>query len=194
MESFSGFSEYELIAHGLCHQAGCKCQTPLLGWSDHNTPRCRLCNVEVEAQALSTTERRVVAEWGFRCAERGWNLERTMEALKELQGKFDAHRSTVAIPDATDQQTPVEAPPHLAREAQAWKPIETLPSDLHETLLVFWIVPKTPEEAPCNTSGHSIFSTFTPYLMRGKYRTWSSLSKATHWRVDFDAPLMSERT
>ena len=44
------FSEYERIAHEMCRKAGCKCETPLLGWSDHKTPRCRLCCVEVRAQ------------------------------------------------------------------------------------------------------------------------------------------------
>ena len=55
--ALSKFSEYEGIAHGMCRRAGCKCQTPLLGWTEHNTPRCRLCNVEVlaAAPALSLT-------------------------------------------------------------------------------------------------------------------------------------------
>lgn len=43
------FSEYETIAHGMCHRAGCKCPTPLLGWTEHNTPRCRLCCIELPA-------------------------------------------------------------------------------------------------------------------------------------------------
>ncbi len=62
-----------------------------------------------------------------------------------------------------------------------WQPIETLHADLVNTRLFFWIVPKTPEEAYCNTSGDPIFGTFEPYLMIGKYKSWSSLSKATHW-------------
>lgn len=44
------FSEYELIAHGMCRRAGCKCPRPLLGWTEQNTPRCRLCGTEVPSE------------------------------------------------------------------------------------------------------------------------------------------------
>lgn len=62
---------------------------------------------------------------------------------------------------------------------RTWHPIETHDGGDREAL--FWIVPKTPEEAYCGTSGNPIFGTFTPYLFKGKSRCWSSLSKATHW-------------
>ena len=71
--------------------------------------------------------------------------------------------------------TPEPAPP------SGWQPIATLPIHRHEDQLFFWVVPKPPEEAYCNTSGDPIVGTFTPYRFLGKYKTWSSLSKATHW-------------
>lgn len=67
-----------------------------------------------------------------------------------------------------------------ALEAQTpqWQPIETAP---REEEVFFWIVPKTAEESYTDTSGRSICSTAPPYLHRGKWKTWNSLSKATHW-------------
>ncbi len=62
--------------------------------------------------------------------------------------------------------------------ATSWQPIATAPKD-EECL--FWLMPKTPEEAYCNTSGDPIFGTFEPYVFKGKLKCWSSLSKATHW-------------
>lgn len=59
-----------------------------------------------------------------------------------------------------------------------WQPIETAPK---EEEVFFWVVPKTAGESYCNTSGAPIFSTHPPRLHRGKFKTWSSLEKATHW-------------
>lgn len=63
-------------------------------------------------------------------------------------------------------------------EPQGWQPIETAPRDEE---VFFWVVPKTPEEAFIDTSGKSIFGTHGPHWHRGRLKTWSSLSKATHW-------------
>jgi hypothetical protein len=59
-----------------------------------------------------------------------------------------------------------------------WQPIETAPK---EEDVWFWCVPKTAAEAFVDTSGHPIVGTHQPYLHRGKWNTWSSLTKATHW-------------
>lgn len=67
-----------------------------------------------------------------------------------------------------------------------WQPIETAPRDEEA---FFWVVPKTPEEAYVNTAGDPIFGTFRPYLHRGKFKSWSSLSKATHWMPLPDPPV-----
>ena len=63
--------------------------------------------------------------------------------------------------------------------ATSWQPIGDWKEQPDEEAF-WWVVPKTPEEAYCDTSGHSIFSASPPDLHRGKPGTWSSLSKATH--------------
>jgi len=59
-----------------------------------------------------------------------------------------------------------------------WEPIETAPRDVDA---LFWVVPKTADETYLDSSDNQIFSGGIPYLHRGKYGNWSSLSKATHW-------------
>jgi hypothetical protein len=59
-----------------------------------------------------------------------------------------------------------------------WRQIDTAPRD-REAL--FWVVPKPPEDTYVDSAGHPIVVTFTPYLFKGHYGSWSSLSKATHW-------------
>jgi len=73
-------------------------------------------------------------------------------------------------------------PALAALPGEAWQPIETFSVSRRNEPLFFWIVPKAPEEAYVNTSGDPIFGTFPPRLHMGKFGTWSSLAKATHWR------------
>jgi hypothetical protein len=68
---------------------------------------------------------------------------------------------------------------HALLDAQAWQPIATAPTD-GEAL--FWVVPKTAEEAYGDTSGVPIVAeSLTPRLMLGFYGQWSSLEKALWW-------------
>ena len=69
-----------------------------------------------------------------------------------------------------------------------WQPIDTMPASLKDAVVFFWIVPRTPGESYLNTSKEPIVVTFTPYLHRGKYGTWSAVSKATHWQPDLAPP------
>ena len=66
-----------------------------------------------------------------------------------------------------------------------WRAIESAPKDRE---VFFWCVPKTPDEAYMDTSGNSIFSIHEPFLHRGHFGSWSSLSKATHWMPLPSAP------
>lgn len=66
-----------------------------------------------------------------------------------------------------------------AQTASNWQPMETCPKDEE---VFFWVVPKLPEEAFTDTSGNPIFSTHAGYLHRGKWQSWGSLSKPTHWQ------------
>jgi hypothetical protein len=61
---------------------------------------------------------------------------------------------------------------------QDWQPIESAP---RRTEALFWLVPKSPEEAYHDSCGQPIVATFPPYIVKGEYGRWSSLSKATHW-------------
>lgn len=60
-----------------------------------------------------------------------------------------------------------------------WQPIETAPRDAD---LLFWVVSKSAEEAYVDSSGKPIVSHAPPRLHRGRFGSWSALSKATHWR------------
>jgi hypothetical protein len=73
-----------------------------------------------------------------------------------------------------------------------WQPIETLHVGKRDTELFFWCVPKTAEETYRNSSGEPIVSTAAPYLHRGRYKSWGSLSKATHWLPLPPAPTESK--
>jgi len=84
-----------------------------------------------------------------------------------------------------------ETPSRIMSE---WQPIETLSANDHERELWFWCVAKTREEAFINTSGGSIFSTHRPFMHRGKFNTWCSLSKATHWMPLPDPPKVQGET
>ncbi len=84
------------------------------------------------------------------------------------------------------------SPPPDDTSVTGWQPIATLPD--REMVCFFCIVPKTPEESYCNTSGDPIFGTFKPFLHRGKHGTWSSLSKATHWHPDLQLPAPPDDT
>jgi Protein of unknown function (DUF551) len=64
---------------------------------------------------------------------------------------------------------------------ETWQPIETLPESRHNEQMLFWVIPKPPEECPRDTSGNSIFGGGQPHIEMIKFRCWSSLSKATHW-------------
>ena len=83
----------------------------------------------------------------------------------------------------TDSKSDVAAPP-----AHGWQPIEALPEQAKDVELFFCVVPKTPEESYCDTSGDPIFCTGSPRLHRGKFKTWSSLEKATHWHPMLPLP------
>jgi hypothetical protein len=61
-----------------------------------------------------------------------------------------------------------------------WLPISTVPNGHEE--FEFWVEPKLPGESFVDTSGTPIVSTGLGFRHIGKYRTWGSLSKATHWR------------
>lgn len=69
--------------------------------------------------------------------------------------------------------TPAAPPP--------WQPMDTFRAHMRETEWFFWCVPKTADETYCDTSGKPIVSRAAPYLHRGKYKSWGSLSKATHF-------------
>jgi hypothetical protein len=72
-------------------------------------------------------------------------------------------------------------------DTQGWQPIETAP---REDEVFFWIVPKIADETYVNTSGQAIISNAAPYLHRGKWKSWGSLSKPTHW-MPLPAPPMA---
>jgi hypothetical protein len=74
----------------------------------------------------------------------------------------------------------------IERLRDRWQPIETLPSQ--DIRAFFWVVPKSPEETFRDTSGRPIMSDHAPYRMEGKWRSWGSLLKATHWMPLPDPP------
>lgn len=91
-----------------------------------------------------------------------WEQElRDSEAQKDLQVIKDAFQ--------------------IALTQSQWRPIVELDVTRHDEEMDFWVRPKTAEESYCDTSGNPIFSTHAPRRHRGKYGTWSSLEKATHW-------------
>lgn len=60
-----------------------------------------------------------------------------------------------------------------------WQPIDTAP---RYGMALFWVVPKTADEAYCDTSGNPItYTDPSGWVFMGRYRTWSAMSKATHW-------------
>lgn len=65
-----------------------------------------------------------------------------------------------------------------------WQPIETAPQDLDA---LFWIVAKTSEEAGMDMSPGLLFVD-APALFMGRFQSWSSLTKATHWMPLPDPP------
>ena len=61
----------------------------------------------------------------------------------------------------------------------SWQPIETAPKDGDA---LFWVVPKTADETYLDSNNKPIVTNHEPYLHMGRRGSWSSLSKATHWR------------
>lgn len=66
----------------------------------------------------------------------------------------------------------------LDEPTEVWRPIETAPRDEE---CFFWVVHKDETEAFTDTDGRPIIASGDPYLHKGKYGSWSALSKATHW-------------
>lgn len=60
-----------------------------------------------------------------------------------------------------------------------WCSMETAPRDF---VCLWWVVPKTAEEAYCDTSGNPIVArSLEPRMVMGKHGHWSSLMKAIYW-------------
>lgn len=70
-----------------------------------------------------------------------------------------------------------------------WLPIEAAPNN---EVADFWVIPKPAEECPTDTSGNPITSNHLPFRYTGRLKTWSSLSKATHWMPLPAAPSAGE--
>jgi hypothetical protein len=87
----------------------------------------------------------------------------------------DLHRT---IGDEPSWVEPVPSP--VETRDDGWLPISTVPNGHEE--FEFWVEPKLPGESYVDTSGTPIVSTNLGFRHIGKYRTWGSLSKATHWR------------
>jgi hypothetical protein len=62
--------------------------------------------------------------------------------------------------------------------SQFWCPMSTAPEDF---ACLWWVVPKSADEAYTDTSGNPIVSHGEPRIVMGKKPCWSSLEKATHW-------------
>ena len=58
---------------------------------------------------------------------------------------------------------------------------DRLPRNLKERF-DWWVIPKPPEEAMCDGNGKPIIAKGAGFLFRGKYKTWDSLHKPTHWQ------------
>jgi hypothetical protein len=86
---------------------------------------------------------------------------RALTIIHALRTELDAVRAAVAPP--------------------TWQPIATLTDRVSEML--FWVVPKTPDETYVDTSNHAIFSTAPPRIHRGTFGTWDSLSKALYFHA-----------
>jgi hypothetical protein len=136
---------------------------------------------------------------GFKeCREQAAQLARIAPpALQQQEGKGEAVaevRSHMALGKDTTMLcrlpagydlpagTLLYASPSTAVRQEAgsgWKPIESAPRDVNA---IFWVVPKTAEEAYFNTSGDPIVSRMKPRMAAGiKYGQWSSLEKAILW-------------
>jgi hypothetical protein len=99
--------------------------------------------------------------------------EETVAALRELQERrveVEKYKAWAASCDPTPPET----------RDDGWLPISTVPNGHEE--FEFWVEPKVPGESYVDTSGTPIVSTGLGFRHIGKYRTWGSLSKATHWR------------
>ncbi len=63
---------------------------------------------------------------------------------------------------------------------EPWQPIET-PRPDKDGVFFWWVVALPSEESYRDTSGKPITADHKPYLHKGKFGTWGSCSKATHW-------------
>lgn len=55
-------------------------------------------------------------------------------------------------------------------------------SDPHrDAVCLWWVVPKTADETYIDMSGNPIPAKDAPHMVMGKWGSWSSLHKATHW-------------
>lgn len=63
-----------------------------------------------------------------------------------------------------------------------WQPIETAPKGIEA---LFWIRAGTIEDDVwyADTNGNPILANTPPRLHMGKYGSWSSLMRATHWML-----------
>lgn len=84
----------------------------------------------------------------------------------------------IARPSAAEAPK-IEEARSRSPQLSGWQDIATAPTN---TEVFFWCVPKPEEEAYADTSGRSIFSAGPPFLHRGKWKSWGSLYKATHWK------------
>lgn len=79
-----------------------------------------------------------------------------------------------------------------AAETDDWQPISTPPDEKAKCL--FWVVPLEAHEAYTSSNGKPIVANFLPHVHMGLYRSWSALSKATHWMPLPSSPNQTDTT
>jgi hypothetical protein len=59
-----------------------------------------------------------------------------------------------------------------------WQSMDTAP---HDREVLFWLRPKTADEAWHDSSGNPVLTEREPHIQRCKFKCWGSLWTATHW-------------
>ncbi|NBU83429.1 MAG: hypothetical protein EBS21_02280 [Sphingomonadaceae bacterium] len=95
--------------------------------------------------------------------------------LKELQARLIERTEQSMATSLRDAETIRRL---KAADARGWHPMETAP---RKEKVIFWIIPKPPEECNVDSNGQPITSWNSPRFMFCEYGCWPSVDKAVAW-------------